>query len=114
MGRFNLSKKVDKALDIVDQVVPDVDKRNELRANLQEVRAGLMLSGKGGRVTKYTICFLVSLVVSCLAYGFMINPTLLDNAEAFSRAASPLIIILIGVVGTGGVFKNSRWSKRSD
>jgi len=110
MGLFNVGKKIDKALDIVDQIVPDADARIKIRAELETMRAELMLSGKGAQVTKYTICFLVSLVVSCLCYGFMIDPSLMKNALDFSLAATPLIAVLIGVYGGGRAFKNSKWS----
>ena len=113
MGLFNLSKKIDKGLEIIDQVVPDVDARIKIHAELDTVRAGLMLSGKGAWVTKSTICFLVSMVVGCLCYGFMLDPSLMKNALDFSRAATPLIAVLIGVYGGGKALKNSKWSNRN-
>ena len=110
MGAFKIGKKIDKALDIIDQVVPDADARIKLRAELEMMRGSNLLTGAGAIMTKATICFLVSLVVSCLCYGFMIDPSLMKNALDFSLAATPLIAVLIGVYGGGKAFKNSKWS----
>jgi len=95
---------LDKTANIVDQAVIDKDKQNELQHSLMELRANLLLSGKESS-TKLTINLLVSLIVGCLCYSYMFNPTLIKNAQQFSAAAFPYVSILVGGFAGGTIAK---------
>jgi len=104
--------KIGKGLDLLQEVaeigkeaVTDRDKLNDLQYKIMETRAALLLSGKGSSVTKYTICFLVSLVVGCLCYAFMFKSNLIQYATQFSNAAFPYVAILIGGYAGGSTAK---------
>lgn len=104
MGRLRVGQQLlkiaDKGVDILDQKVEDKDKLNELRANLEEIRATALLTGKGQSITKITICGLVTLVVGVLSWVFLTNPDGMAKAIQYSTAATPIIGVLIGVYGT--------------
>ena len=104
MGRLRVGQQLlkiaDKGVDILDQKVEDKDKLNELRANLEEIRATALLTGKGQSITKITICGLVTLVVGVLSWVFLMHPENMAEAIRYSTAATPIIGVLIGVYGT--------------
>ena len=102
----------DKGLNIAKEAVIDKDKQIELTSTLNKLRTELLLSGKGGSITKFTINFLVaSLVLTALA-KFWFTPVDLPLFKDLALSVTPLLGILIGVFGGGSMFKNSKWSSK--
>ena len=106
----NVTGLVDKGLDIAKEAVIDKDKQIELKATLQTLRAKLLLSGKGGSITKITISVLVSLLVAVGVLKFWFDPTAMADYRDLILSVTPVLGILIGAYGTGAMFKHSKWS----
>jgi len=118
------------AMDLGSQAITDKDKLNDLQYKLAQIQAQSMLTGKGQSVTKITICFLVSLVVTVGAYVFLrgfeymiahafteesiqIAKTMMGSYKDFAFPASAIIGIITGSYATGSSFKRSKWSKNN-
>jgi hypothetical protein len=101
---------IGQGLNIVDQVATDKDKLNELKYTLAKAQAQLMMSGPGSSITKYTICFLISLVVGSGTWVFVTGGDM-QTFRDYALAVVPIISILTGSYITGTSFKRSRWSK---
>jgi len=111
MGLFNLGKKIDKGLDILDQAVPDKDKLNDLKYTLEQARAELLLSGKGSSITKITICGLAIVIIGVVSYTFLFQPQNMQNAKDYAYVAGTIMGLLTGGYLTGTSFKHSKWAK---
>jgi len=106
----NLTQTLENASNIANKVVVDKDKALELNTELQKLRAGLLLSGRGASITKITICGLVALVVGSISYKYLNTPADTEGALAIAMTAardyavsvSPLIAVLMGIFGTKG------------
>jgi len=98
MGLLGLFKK---GVDVIDQVVEDKDKANELKTDLAKSTASLMLTGHGASVTKITICGLITIIVLIGCGVFIFKPDSMNDFKDFALAITPLIGILIGAYGTG-------------
>jgi len=102
MGLFNKAATIiEKSVDIIDQAVTDVDKANELKADLAKTIAEHMLTGSGASITKTTICVLVGLIVCIGAYIFLTHPENIEGFREFALSVTPLIGFLIGGYATG-------------
>lgn len=100
----NLTQTLENASNIANKVVVDKDKALELNTELQKIRAGLLLSGKGASITKITICGLVTLVTLVGSYVFLTTPTDSINMVMFKDYAlsiTPVIGLLIGAYSGG-------------
>jgi hypothetical protein len=73
------------------------------------IQAQSMLSGAGASVTKYTICFLVALVVGSGTWVFVTGGDM-QAFKDYALAVVPVIGILTGSYLTGTSFKRSKWS----
>ena len=100
---------IGQGLEIVDQAVTDKDALNKLKYTLAQAQAQLMLSSPGSSITKYTICFLVSLVVGSGTWVFVTGGDM-EAFRSYALAVVPIIGILTGSYVTGTSFKRSKWS----
>jgi hypothetical protein len=89
----------DKGVDIAKEAVTDKDLLNRLQYDLLTKRAEFLLTGRGGSVTKWTICILVGEIVNVGIYVFLFRPENLPLFKDFALATTPLIGTLIGVYG---------------
>ena len=101
---------IGQGLEIVDQAVTDQDALNKLKYTLGQAQAQLMLGGQGFPITKYTICFLCSMVVSSGTWTFLFHPENMASFNIYALAVVPVIGILTGSYVTGTSFKRSKWS----
>ena len=97
---MSLLKTINKGIDVVDQLVVDEDKKNELKYGLMQAVASGMLTGKGASITKITICGLVSFVVISVIIKWLLTGNV-DGAMQLLPLVTPLIGMLIGAYGTG-------------
>ena len=97
---MSLLKTINKGIDVVDQLVVDEDKKNELKYGLMQTIASGMLTGKGASITKITICGLVSFVVISVIIKWLLTGNV-DGAMQLLPLVTPLIGMLIGAYGTG-------------
>ena len=102
MGLLGLFKK---GADIIDKAVVDKDRANELKTNLAQKTAELMLTGKGSSITKITICGLVAIITLIGCGVFIFKPESMNNFKDFALSITPLIGILIGAYGTGATIQ---------
>ena len=121
MGRFrkgiigNITQSIENVTDIAKEATIDRDAQIKMDGELQKIRSQLMLGGQGMSITKWTICALVTLVVSIISYKFVTatdTQAAMLAARDYAISVSPIIGILIGVFGFGKSFNKSRWSKK--
>ena len=106
MGLFNLGDSINKGIDIIDQAVLDKDKANELKFQLMQNMITSMYTGPGSKITKWTLCFLVTSVVWVILYTFLTGGNM-DGVLAATGACG-------GVIGlmTGGWVYGSREKRK--
>jgi len=112
MGLFDKGGLLDKGLGVIDQLVIDEDKKNELRYALYMKYADVMFTGPGSKITKYTLCFLVASVVWAILYTFLTGGNV-DHVIAVAGACSGVIGLMTGglVVGTS---QKRKWNALSN
>lgn len=100
----NIGKLLDaanKAVDVIDQTVIDQDKAIEIKAQLAQKMAELMLTGGGASITKWTICILTGVVVLIGAAVFIFAPENIDKYKDYALFTTPLIGLLTGGYAAG-------------
>ena len=112
-GGPSVRQLVSEGMDIADQVVTDKDALNKLKYNLATIQARALLGGSGFPITKYTICFLCSLVVGSGTWTYLFHPENLVYFNTYALAVVPVIGILTGSYVTGSSIKR-KWSKTDE
>lgn len=103
-----INKAIDQGSAIAKEAIVDKDKFIALDHELQKIRAELLLSGKGGSITKITICGLVSATVITALAKFWIDPAAMTQFKDLAISITPILTILIGAYGTGKIIKDRK------
>lgn len=108
-GGPSVRQLVSEVVDVADQAITDKDALNKLKYNLATIQAQALLGGQGFPITKYTICFLCSLVVGSGTWTYLFNPANIAYFNTYALAVVPVIGILTGSYVTGTSIKR-KWS----
>ena len=103
-----VDKVIEHTAEIVKETTIDRDKVFQLDHELQKIRAELLLSGRGGSITKITICGLVSATVVTALAKFWIDPAAMTQFKDLAISITPILTILIGAYGTGKIIKDRK------
>ena len=108
----DLLTTLNKGLDTIDKAVIDQDLKNQLQHDIVMKYADVMFRGPGSKITKWTLCFLVTSVVWTILYTFMTGGKM-DGVLAVSAACSGVIGLMTGGFAYGTSQKR-KWNALSN